>query len=114
MTIDQLRRVEVEIFRAYRKSNFPDLGQLHWMMLHYILDNSGEPTSQTAIGEFFNVDRNTSSRVLRRLEAKELVVRELTPENLRKLVIKTTSFGRELIQYDPLKTVVSGKTKGLL
>lgn len=74
-------------------------------MLHTTQDHPG--ISQTALGEITGIDRATLATMIRRLEERGLIAREIDPTNRRRRQLTLTEAGVHTVeQIRPLTTEV--------
>ena len=89
--------------RAMRQALLPlDLTHVQYLlmsiMLHYSLENDGSPMSQMHLVKVAGTDKMMTSKVVRMLESRGLVTREVLSHDMRSLNLDLTEEGDDLVR----------------
>lgn len=103
MEIAQIIRMTSRIYKmALMDESEPDLSGQRWEILMRLLveekRGNGSGVNPTFISRYRNVSKNTISSLLRGLEEKGLILRELDPNDKRCFHIKLTKEGRRIAE----------------
>lgn len=88
-------RIKIALRRAFLTAGH-DVTPDQWVVLCRLLENEG--LTQAALGERTVKDKTTITRILDRLEARELLTRRRDPGDRRSQRLHLTEAGRELAQ----------------
>ena len=86
-------RIKIALRRAFVAAGH-DVTPDQWVVLHRLLENEG--LTQVALGERTVKDKTTITRILDRLEARELLTRRRDPGDRRSQRLYLTPAGHEL------------------
>ena len=88
-------RIKIALRRSFTAAGH-DVTPDQWVVLYRLLENEG--LTQVALGERTVKDKTTITRILDRLEARELLTRRRAPDDRRSQRLYLTPAGRELAQ----------------
>ena len=96
---DALERLG-EAFRALKNDMARDhgLSTLQVRVMTHLLRNSAYKSSSSELAREFGITRATMGEVVKKLEARGLLVRERSPEDRRRYKLEHTASGKELAQ----------------
>jgi DNA-binding MarR family transcriptional regulator len=86
-------RIKIALRRAFAAAGH-DVTPDQWVVLYRLLENEG--LTQVALGERTVKDKTTITRILDRLEARELLTRRRDPDDRRSQRLYLTDAGRTL------------------
>ncbi|BAH74324.1 MarR family winged helix-turn-helix transcriptional regulator [Solidesulfovibrio magneticus] len=86
-------RIKIALRRAFLAAGH-DVTPDQWVVLYRLLENEG--LTQVALGERTVKDKTTVTRILDRLEARELLTRRRAPDDRRSQRLYLTEAGRTL------------------